>query len=154
MGLRFSFYLVIMSYLQWWEISHSQMAHNSCHYLIVFIGECWRVDMTLNHILFAICVWLCKGKSGYCITAWRRGLQDQRCPSKNKSSNKRFFLMSLSQDWWFNLFWLTHYINNTPPFLSDKKADQVLRLRNILSSCEAIWKMDEWLIDVGFSLTP
>lgn len=63
--LHLPFHPMIISCLQWWKISHSQMVPNLLGYIVVFIREYWCSKITLTHKLFAAYFWLCKGRNGY-----------------------------------------------------------------------------------------
>lgn len=76
-------------------------------------------------------------------------------PSNNKGWKSRFFFVSAFRGWGFSLKWMGHDVDNVPPFLSKDEAEQVSRLRGILSSSKAIRSMDEdWLVVAGLSSAP
>ncbi|RZS24299.1 hypothetical protein BHM03_00057343 [Ensete ventricosum] len=59
-GLRFPLHPTIVDCLRWWRISPSQVAPNSWHYLIAFLGECRGAGIILTRTLFFACFRLCK----------------------------------------------------------------------------------------------
>ncbi|RRT64649.1 hypothetical protein B296_00006039 [Ensete ventricosum] len=81
--LRFPLHPTIGECIRWWRISPSQVAPNSWHYLVVFLGECRgaRIISTLD--LFMVYFHLCKSRGGYYLTA-RVSFRVSASPSNSK----------------------------------------------------------------------
>ncbi|RWW40218.1 hypothetical protein BHE74_00054384 [Ensete ventricosum] len=67
--LRFPLHLLIEECLRWWRIFPSQVAPNSWHYLVMFLGECRGAGIIPTRDLFVASFRLCKSWGGYYLTA-------------------------------------------------------------------------------------
>ncbi|RWW78451.1 hypothetical protein BHE74_00013335 [Ensete ventricosum] len=149
-GLCFPLHLTIEECLVWWRISLSQVAPNSWHYLIAFLGECQGVGITPTRNLFMACFHIYKSWGGYYLTA-RVGFKVNGAPSNNKGWKTRDLFVS-GPRWGFRLDWSGHSINNVPPFLSEEESILVGRLKGILSSSRVVQEMTElWLVEAGLN---
>ncbi|RWW64985.1 hypothetical protein BHE74_00027765 [Ensete ventricosum] len=81
--LRFPLHPLIEECIRWWRISLSQVAPNSWHYLVVFLGECRGAGIIPTRDLFMVCFRLCKSQGDYYLTA-RVGFRVSGAPSNNK----------------------------------------------------------------------
>ncbi|RWW22239.1 hypothetical protein GW17_00013581 [Ensete ventricosum] len=80
----------------------------------------------------------------------RSGFKVGNAPSNNKVWKSCFFFVSAFRGWGFSFKWIVDDVDNSPPFLLKYKAEQVVRLREILSSSKAIKSMSEgWLVEAG-----
>ncbi|RRT51316.1 hypothetical protein B296_00021270 [Ensete ventricosum] len=112
-GLRFPLHPLIEESLKWWRISPSQVAPNSWHYLVVFLGQCRGAGIILTRDLFMACFCLCKNRGG-CYLITRVGFRVSGAPSNNKGWKSRYLFVS-DPVWGFRLDWSTHPIGNAPP---------------------------------------
>ncbi|RZS01222.1 hypothetical protein BHM03_00031041, partial [Ensete ventricosum] len=87
--LRFPLHPVIGECLNWWGVSPGQIAPNSWHYIITFIGECKGSGIVPSQDLFLSCFRLCRGQGGYYLTA-KLGFRVGGAPSNNKGWKARF----------------------------------------------------------------
>ncbi|RWW08204.1 hypothetical protein GW17_00028371, partial [Ensete ventricosum] len=92
-GLRFPLHPLIEECLRWWRISPSQVAPNSWHYLVVFLGECRGAGIIPTQDLFMACFRLCKSRGGYYLTAWV-DFRVSGAPSSNKDWKSRYLYVS------------------------------------------------------------
>ena len=124
---------------------------NLWHYLIVLIGECWCINITLTHKYFTTCFLLCKEKSGYCLTTCGGFKVNGALPTTRVGRSTSFRSFESRVGVWSRLIDILHGWH--PLLWSDEEIGQVFRFRDIISFSEAIRKMDEdWLINVGLSL--
>ncbi|RZS28920.1 hypothetical protein BHM03_00062580 [Ensete ventricosum] len=150
-GLRFSLHPVIGECLSWWRVSPGQIAPNSWHYIITFLGECMGSEIVPRRNLFLSCFRLCRGQGGYYLTA-RSGFRVGGAPSNNKGWKSRFLFVSRCQGYDFGIEWSAHPISNVLPNLSDEEANVVERLKGILSASRAVRNLiEEWLVEAGLS---
>ncbi|RRT31977.1 hypothetical protein B296_00049410 [Ensete ventricosum] len=149
-GLRFPLHPLIEECLRCWRISPSQVAPNSWHYLIVFLGECRGAEIIPTRDLFIECFRLCQSRGGYYLTA-RVDFRVSGAPSNNKGWKSCYLFVS-DPVWGFMFDWSAHPIGNASPYLSEEETVLVGRLKGILSSSRAIKEMAElWLVEAGLS---
>ncbi|RWW70174.1 hypothetical protein BHE74_00022161 [Ensete ventricosum] len=152
-GLRFPLHPVIGECLGWWRISPTQVAPNSWHYLITFLGECRGSGIISTRDLFLSCFRLCKGQGGYNLIA-QEGFKVEGAPSDNKGWKTHFLFVSRCRDWGFGVECSAHPISNIPCNLSDEESILVGQLKGILSASRAIRNLtEEWLVKAGLSPT-
>ncbi|RWV94626.1 hypothetical protein GW17_00042816, partial [Ensete ventricosum] len=87
--LRFPLHPIIGECLGWWRISPSQMAPNSWHYLITFLGECRGSGIVPTRDLFLSCFRLCKDQCGYYLTSWAVDTMEEPSASRRKPKSVR-----------------------------------------------------------------
>ncbi|THU73095.1 hypothetical protein C4D60_Mb04t19190 [Musa balbisiana] len=151
-GLRLLLHPIIVSCLSLWRISPSQVAPNSWHYLVAFLGECYYANITPTRNLFLSYFRLFKGSGGGYFLSARAGFRVGGAPSNNKGWKGRFFYVSWSRDWGFGVRWAARAIDNTAPSLNDEECRGLERLREILPGSQAIRAMNEqWLAEAGLS---
>ncbi|RWW13433.1 hypothetical protein GW17_00022845 [Ensete ventricosum] len=152
-GLRFPLHPVIGECLGWWRISPTQVAPNSWHYLITFLGECRGSSIISTRDLFLSCFRLCKGQGGYNLIC-QEGFKVEGAPSDNKGWKTHFLFVSRCRDWGFGVECSAHPISNIPRNLSDEESILVGQLKGILSASRAIRNLtEEWLVKAGLSPT-
>ncbi|RWW44511.1 hypothetical protein BHE74_00049719 [Ensete ventricosum] len=151
-SLRFPLHPLIEECLRWWRISPNQVAPNSWHYLVVFLGECRGAGIIPTWDLFIACFHLCKNRGEYYLIA-RVSFQVTGASSNNNGWKSRYLFVS-GPILGFRLDWSAHPINNAPPYLSEEEFVLVDRLKGILSFLCAIKEMTElWLVKAGLSPT-
>ncbi|RWW41703.1 hypothetical protein BHE74_00052802 [Ensete ventricosum] len=66
----------------------------------------------------------------------------------NKGWKTRYLFVS-GPRWGFQLEWSARTVSNVPPYLSEEESALIVRLKEILSSSQAIWDMIELLLAEG-----